>query len=202
MPIGKREIAKDELRVLSQMNKNPIPSDAGIQAYLDCCTLKPFYSVAKGLGLFPSNVKKWADAKPERYAQMGLYAIGTGPRPKLYVNVSHFTQWALENAATRRYLVYHFDNEVVPVPKGAAVEDVLSSGQVYILNDLAKAGVIPKPFSTKDGMDTLISNAQGAVDPRSKIGLWFADKYQEWLVDPSTLLLFILEKYQLKTQKN
>lgn len=202
MPIGKREIAKDELKVLSQMNKNPIPHDAGIEAYLDCCTLKPFYSVAKGLGLFPSNVKKWADAKPSRYAQMGLYAIGTGPRPKLYVNVAHFTQWALQNSATRRYLVYHFNDNVIPVPKGASVEEVLSSDKIYILNDLAKAGVIPKPFSTKDGMDTLISNARKSEDSRSKIGLWFAEKYSEWLVEPSTLLYFILEEYQLKTQKN
>lgn len=191
----RRNLSASEISILNKMNGRGFPENANIDFFLECVNLKPFYSVAKRLGLIPSNIKKWADSREGRYEEMGVYTIGA--KPKLYVNVAQFTRWALENPQTRRYLIYQFNQEICPVPKNSSPEEVTASGNIFILKDLCKAGIIPQPFSTKNGMDTLINHALETGSSRSKMGLWFDDKFKTWLAEPSALLIFILKEYNL-----
>jgi hypothetical protein len=191
----RRSLSASEIGILNKMNGKGFPDEANIDFFLECVNLKPFYSVAKRLGLIPSNIKKWADSREGRYEEMGVYTIGA--KPKLYVNVSQFTRWALENPQTRRYLIYQFNKEICPVPKNSTPEEVAASGKIFILKDLCKAGIIPQPFSTKNGVDTLIEHARNTALSRSKMGLWFDEKFKTWLAEPAALLLFILKEYNL-----
>lgn len=191
-------LSQEELFAIEKMGGTPIPANASLDYYLQCRDLKPLYSVAKSLGLVPSNVKKWADAEEGRYERIGLFAFGAGGVKKHhYVNVATFTRWALAYPNTRRQIVRHFRSEVKRIKKGMDRRAVLEEGGLFLFDELCSRAVIPKPFSSARGQETLLRHAREAGDSQKEMGLFHDATYNVWLVEPERFFRWLLETYDL-----
>ncbi len=191
-------LSGEELAVIKKLDGTKLPKEVDFEYFQHCNELKPLYSVAKAVGLVPSNVKKWADAAPGRYEMMGLFAFGLQPNKKQhFVNVRTFTDWALKNPNTRRQMIRHFHSDVARVKKGQERTEILDNGKCYIFEELCVRGIIPKPFSSKKGRETLIEMARGHNNPKEAIGLYQDHEFSEWLVEPSRFFKFLVNAYGL-----
>ena len=195
-------LSGEELAVIDKLSGTKIPSDASLHYFLHCNELKPLYSVSKAIGLVPSNVKKWADAAPERYKEIGLYAFGALSHKKQhFVNVAVFTAWALANANTRRQLIRFFHPKVGRITKGMGPSEVVATGHLFIFDELCNRRIIPKPFSSKRGRETLIETARAADDPKQSLGLFRDEEFGEWLVQPARFFKYLLDTYHHPVQE-
>jgi len=191
-------LSGEELAVIEKLDGTKLPKEVNFEYFQHCNELKPLYSVAKAVGLVPSNVKKWADAAPGRYEMMGLFAFGLQPNKKQhFVNVRTFTGWALKKPNTRRQMIRHFHRDVARVKRGQTRREILANGKNYIFEDLCHRGIIPKPFSSKKGRDTLIEMARQNGNAKEEVGLYQDDAFSEWLVNPSRFFKFLVNAYGL-----
>ncbi|MDJ0839648.1 MAG: hypothetical protein QNK37_24230 [Acidobacteriota bacterium] len=191
-------LSGEELEVIDGLNGAKIPHNADLHYFLNCNELKPLYSVSKAIGLVPSNVKKWADAVPGRYEQIGLYAFGVRPHKKQhFVNVRTFVGWAMAHGNTRRQIIRHFHPKVGRIKKGMGLREVVATGELFIFDELCSRGIIPKPFSSKRGRETLIETAGSSEDSRGELGLFRDEEFGEWLVDPARFFKYLVTAYRL-----
>jgi len=170
-----------------------LPDNPTFEYFLECRKLVLLSAISKCLGLNAFVIRRYAKAKKGRLKKMGMFIIGD----KFYVNSYDFSRWTLSHPPTRRRIMLHVMDDLAAPPRDGTLEKIIETGKTYLLDDLCSVKIIPKPFRTPSGKETLYNHAKRAEDPRNEVGLFFNETFKTWLVDPIPFFRHLGHHYHL-----
>ena len=191
--MGKRLLTKQELEDIQWMLEAKVPPKPDFEFFREKRMILLLSEIAKHLGLNAFVIRRYAKAQEGRFEEMGIRMIGN----KFHVNTHSFANWALTHRPTRRRLMLHFIEDLAVAPAGGDINDLLQTGKKYLYDDLATAHLIPSPFCTEGGKETMLEEAKLFEDPKTEMGLYLHETFLDWIIDPVAFFSFLGKKYYL-----
>lgn len=188
-----RKLTQQEIQDIEKMLWGTIPERPSLEFFLDNRMMILLSKMTQYLGLNAFVIRRYAGADSERMKKMGLVTIGA----KFYANCHVFVEWALTHRPTCRRIMLHYLDELGEPPVTQDVSDILTTGKKYLFSDLCSAKLIPRPFCTRAGKQTLYETAGKSENPQDEMGFYKHETYKRWIVDPMPFFSFLGHKYGL-----
>lgn len=188
-----RKLTSQEIQDIEKLLWGEVPDQPSFEFFLENRMILLLSKLTHHLGLNAFVIRRYAGTDIARMKKMGLVAIGS----KIYVNCHLFAEWALTHRPTCRRIMLHYLDELGEPSATQEVSDILNTGKKYLLSDLCSAKLIPRPFSTRAGKQTLYESASMFENPQHEMGFYRHELFKRWIVDPMPFFTFLGHKYGL-----
>lgn len=189
--MSKRLLSKQELEDIEWMLHAKVPANPTFEFFLEKRMILLLSEMARHLGLNAFVIRRYAKAQAGRFEEMGICMIGN----KFHVNTCVFARWGLTHRPTRRRMMLHFIDDLEAAPIGGDINGLLKTGKLYLYDDLSAAKLIPNPFCTEGGKETLLEDAENLENPHQEMGLFCHSLFKDWIVDPEPFFSYLGKKY-------